>query len=131
VRLDYDGRHVRGQAHAVGRAGPHDVTVDTTLAAGVLDDNELQSMAVALPYAAGAHWTIPVFSGGKGEVINVTFSVAAEETVTVPAGVFACWKVDVQGGEAGITLYVSKDNPAVVKMEIQGAPVAFELTQKT
>jgi zinc protease len=131
VRLDYAAGRVRGQAHVVGRGGPHDVTVDTALAAGVLDDNEITSMALALPFAAGAHWTLPVFSGGKGEVISMTFAVVGEESVTVPAGTFACWKVDVQGGESGITLYIAKENPAIVKLEIQGAPVAFELTQRT
>jgi hypothetical protein len=131
VRLDYAGGRVRGQAHALGRGGPHDVTVDTTVAAGVLDDNEIAVMSLALPFAAGAHWTLPVFAGGKGEVLSMTFAVVGEESVTVPAGTFACWKLDIQGGDSGITLYIAKENPAIVKLEIQGAPVAFELTQRT
>ncbi|MFI5214880.1 MAG: M16 family metallopeptidase, partial [Gemmatimonadales bacterium] len=98
VRLDYAAGRVRGQARVVGRGGPHDVTVDTALAVGVLDDNEIAALALALPFAAGAHWTLPVFSSGKGEVINMTFAVAGEESVTVPAGTFACWKLDIQGG---------------------------------
>ncbi|MFI5279896.1 MAG: insulinase family protein [Gemmatimonadales bacterium] len=131
VRLDYDGGHVRGQAHVLARTGAHDVAVDTTVAPGVLDDNEIAAMTLALPFAAGAHWTLPIFSGGKGEVIAMTFAVVGEESVTVPAGTFACWKLDVQGGDSGITMYVAKENPTIVKLEIQGAPVAFELTQKT
>lgn len=131
VRLDYAAGRVRGQARSLTRSGPRDVTVDTALAAGVLDDNEIATVAPALPLAAGAHWTVPVFSGGKGEVINMTFSVVGEESVTVPAGTFACWKVDVQGGDSGIMLYIAKENPGIVKLEIQGAPVAFELTQRT
>jgi hypothetical protein len=130
VRLDYAGGRVRGQARAVQQSGPHDVTIDTALAAGVVDDNMLSSVILALPYAADARWTIPVFSGGKGTVDNMTFHVVGEESVTTPAGTFACWKVDVTGGPVPVTFYVSKDNPAAVKLELQGVPLVFELTAR-
>jgi len=107
-----------------------DVNSDTTVAAGTLDDNQLGSVIQALPLAAAAHWSLPVFQGGKGSVANMTFTVTGEESVTVPAGTFSCWKVELTGGDNGLIFYVSKDNPTIVKLEIQGAPVAFELTQK-
>jgi zinc protease len=130
VRLDYAGGRVRGQAHVLQRTGPADLTVDTTVAAGTLDDNALESVALTLPYAAGARWTLPVFWGSKNAMQPITFAVVGEESVTVPAGAFACWKVDVQGGDTPLTFYIAKENPVVVKMEFQGAPIAFELTQR-
>jgi zinc protease len=130
VRLDYAGGRVRGSAHVLQRSGPSDVTVDTTVASGTFDDNAIEALLVSLPYAAGGRWALPVFSGGKNQMETLTFSVAGEESVTVPAGTFACWKVDLQGADAPITFYVAKESGAIVKMELQGAPVVFELTQR-
>jgi hypothetical protein len=48
----------------------------------------------------------------------------------VPAGTFACWKVEVSGGEQTVTMYISKEHPGIVKLELQGIPVVFELTQR-
>jgi hypothetical protein len=72
-----------------------------------------------------------MFSGDKNGPVTLTFAVTGEESVTVPAGTFACWKVEVQGGDRPVTFYVAKENPVVVKYEFTGAPVVFELTQKT
>ena len=80
--------------------------------------------------AAGAHWTLGVFSSSKGIAEAATVAVAGEESVTVPAGTIACWKVDLTGLDQAVTFYVARDNPVIVKLEIQGAPVAFELTQR-
>jgi len=130
VRLDYAAGRVHGQSKTLSQAGPHELTIDTTVAAGVLDDNEAEIIMSVLPYAAGASWTLPVFSGGKGTVENTTIRVLGEESVTVPAGTFACWKVEVTGGEQTVTMYISREQPGVVKLELQGQPVAFEMTAR-
>ena len=130
VRLDYQGGRVRGQARVLERTGPRELTIDAEAAAGVLDDNELAAAIVSLPLAAGGRWTLPVFSGGKNAVQTMTASVSGEESVTVPAGTFATWKVDVTGGEVPVTMYIAKENPLIVKLELQGIPLAFELTER-
>lgn len=129
VRLDYDALHVRGQARVPGPQGPHDLTVDTTLAAGTFDDNETELLLGALPIAAGAHFSIPVFAGSEGHVRTLTLAVSGEESVTVPAGTFACWRIEMTGGEQGMTFFVTKDAPyVIVKYAMVGMPVGFELT---
>jgi zinc protease len=131
VRLDYAEGRVRGQAQTPQQGGPRAITVDTAVAAGTLDDNELGAVMVALPFAAGARWSLPVFAGGEAALKTYTVSVAAEESVTVPAGTFACWRVEVTGGPVPVTFFVTKDAPySVVKLELQGTPLAFELTQR-
>jgi hypothetical protein len=131
VRLDYAEGRVRGQAQTPQQGGPRAITIDTTVAAGTLDDNQLGAVLVALPFAAGARWSLPVFAGGEAALKTYTVSVAAEESVTVPAGTFACWRVEVAGGPMPVTFFVTKDPPySVVKLELQGAPLAFELTQR-
>ena len=130
VRLDYQGGRVRGQARVMDRTGPRDITVDTALAAGVVDDNAIAAVIVSLPLAAGGRWTLPVFSGGKNAVLDITATVSGEENITVPAGTFASWKVEVTGGQVPVTMYVAKENPVIVKLELQGIPLAFELTER-
>ncbi len=131
VRLDYEGGRVRGATRTPGPGGAlQRLTIDTTVAPGVIDDNELPTVAVAIPWATGARFTLDVFSGGKGVVQQATASVVGEESVTTPAGTFLCWKIDFQGAEQNVTFYIAKENPVIVKLEIQGQPVAFELISR-
>ena len=131
VRLDYEGMHVRGAARVPGQGGPHDLTIDTTLAAGTLDDNQMEAVLSALPLAANGRFTFTVYAGGEGRVQTITLAVAGEESVTVPAGTFACWRVDLTGGSQPMTFYVAKDAPnMIVKYEMVGMPVGFELTAR-
>ncbi len=131
VRVDYDGMHARGHARAPTRQGLRDVDIDTTLAAGTLDADELELVLGALPLAAGGHWAIQAFAAEDGSVRTINVAVSGEESVTVPAGTFSCWKLDVTGGEAPLTFYVTKDAPyTIVKYELVGAPVVFELTAR-
>jgi zinc protease len=132
VRLDYAGGRVRGSSRSPGAAGFEEHQIDTTVTDATVDENELALLAVAAPYATGARWTVPVFEGGRGALAQVQVAVTGEESVTVPAGTFACWKVDITGGQQPLTLYVTKDAPyTTVKLEITGAPVAFELVSRT
>ncbi len=131
LRLDYEGTHVRGQGRVPGQAGPRDLTVDTTLAAGTFDDNQMEAVLLALPVAANARFNIPVFLSGEGRGQVYTVAVTGEDSVTVPAGTFACWRLEMSGGPQGMTFYLTKGAPyAVVKYEMVGMPVAFELTAR-
>lgn len=128
VRLDYDGGRVRGQARTPGRGGPTERAIDTTVAAGTIDENQL-AMMVALPYAAGARFSIPVFSSSEGNVRTLTASVTGEESITTPAGTFETWKVEMTGMDQAVVMYISRETtPVMVKLEIVGQPVSFELT---
>jgi len=130
IRVDYADGRVRGSAHSVTPGQPpRDVAIDTALAAGTLDQDQLQAVIVALPLAAGGQWTIPMFQGDEGQSRTASIRVAGEDSVTVPAGTFAAWKVEVSGMDQTMNLYVAKgDDPVLVKLEIVGAPLAFELT---
>jgi zinc protease len=131
LRLDYEGTHVRGQGRVPGREGLHDVAVDTSLAAGTLDDNQLELALLALPLEADARFTLPVFEGGENQGRMITFAVTGEDSVTVPAGSFACWRVEMTGGQQGMMFSVTKSAPYLIaKYEIVGTPLVFELTAR-
>ncbi len=130
VALDYDGAHVKGHVHIPQGDSVRDADVDTTLAAGTLDDNQVAPMILALPLSAGGRWTVLAYSGSEGTVRTVTVSVSGDTTVTVPAGSFACWKVEAAGIQAPTIFYVTRTAPYLVaKYELVGAPISFELTK--
>jgi zinc protease len=131
VALDYQGAHVTGHAHVPTPAGVHDAAVDTTLAEGTLEEDEVSALLPALPLASGGRWVLNVFSGGEGVVRTLILKVAGTDSVTVPAGTFDCWKIEMTGGQVPFNYYVAKAAPHVlVKYEMVGQPIAFELTKQ-
>jgi hypothetical protein len=133
VSLDYQGTHLTGHVHVPTREGVRDAAVDTTLAQGtMLDLSSYSTLLTALPLASGARWTVNAYDGSEGVVRTLTASVTGEDSVTVPAGAFACWKVELTGGQIPITYYITKAAPYLIaKYALVGAPVVFELTAKT
>jgi len=131
IALDYDGTHVKGHVHVPQRTGVRDADVDTTLASGTFDDTQVLPLLRALPLAKGGRWTLSAYAGGDGVVRSVAVSVTGDSTVTVPAGTFDCWRLEMTGGEVGMNLYITKAAPyLLVRYEMVGPPVAFELTQE-
>jgi predicted Zn-dependent peptidase len=132
MTLDYQGTHVTGHVHVPSRQGMRDAAVDTTLAEGTLDQNVFSALLTALPLASGAHWMVNGYDGTEGVVRPLTATVVGDDSVTVPAGAFACWKVAVTGGQFPINFYITKTAPYLIaKYELVGPPVVFELTAKT
>ena len=132
VALDYQGTHVTGHVHVPARQGVRDAAVDTTLAEGTLDETGFTSLLTALPLTSGARWTVNAYDGSEGVVRTETATVTGEDSVTVPAGTFACWKLALTGGQFPINFYITKAAPYLIaKYELVGPPVVFELTAKT
>jgi zinc protease len=132
MNLDYQGTHLTGHVHIPTRQGVRDATLDTTLAEGTVDQNMFTSVLTALPLANGAKWTVNAYDGSEGTVRTLTASVTGEDSVTVPAGTFACWKLELTGGQFPINFYITKAAPYfIAKYELVGPPVVFELTAKT
>jgi len=132
MTLDYQRTHVTGHVHVPSQQGVRDAAVDTTLAEGTLDQNVFSALLTALPLASGAHWLVNAYDGTEGVVRPLTATVVGEDSVTVPAGAFACWKLAVTGGQFPINFYITKTAPYLIaKYELVGPPVVFELTAKT
>ena len=71
-----------------------------------------------------------VFDASEGTTMPLTVEVAGVEEVTVPAGTFAAFRVEITGGQQPVTLYVSQDAPRrVLKMQPAGQPITIELAQ--
>ena len=106
------------------------VNVDTTVAPGVLDDNMISALVPGLRWAPNAKFTVSAFDAASGTVKQLTLSGAGTESVTVPAGTFPVYRVDLTGQEQPLTFFVTTAEPfRIVKMAFAGAPVEFVLVK--
>lgn len=104
--------------------------IEATLPPGAVDDNALATLVAALPLRAGASFTVPVFASGKGEVTPQRVVVAAQEEITVPAGTFQAFRLEVTGGAFPMTMWVSATAPyRTLKIAPVGQPVEMVLVK--
>ena len=96
-----------------------------TLLAG-LDE---YALAVA-PLEEGARFPLPYLDLTRGEVTVLDARVTGVETLTVPAGTFATWRVEVAGGGAPAVLFLRLESPHIlVRQELAGASVRYDLVE--
>jgi zinc protease len=127
VSLAYANGRVTGHAKLPAQMGG-EKDVDAPVVAGTrFSGMETWALAVS-DLAAGKVVTLPIFNPRSGSVTPVTLTVSGSESVTVPAGTFDTWKVDIAGGDNATTVWVRKDAPHyVVKQTVAGQPVSIEL----
>ena len=102
------------------------VHLDTILPAGTIDDNAVMPLLFAVPWRDGMTLAIPVVASGKGTLEIKRLKVLGAESVTVPAGTFAVWRVqqDVPGGQ--VQYDITRAAPyRLVRMQQVGTP--FEI----
>jgi hypothetical protein len=96
------------------------------LPAGTVDDNVIQALLPYFKWEPNASFRVSVFGSGKGTVQLVTYTVTGEETLTLPMGEVATYRVAFSGGESPGTFWIEKD-PAhrVMKFGPAGQPIEF------
>jgi len=131
THLTYAGGRVKGRATTPQPDGTlKSADIDTTVAAGTIDDNVVNAILPALPLEPGKTVNVSVFTSGDGTTKVLTVKVGAPEQVVVPAGTFTAYRLDVTGGQAPLAIYVSTLAPRrVVKLEIVGTPLQFVLVK--
>jgi zinc protease len=130
VDIRYANGRVKGSALTPSASGPKTVNVDTTIAPGVLDDNMISALTPGLKWAPNAKFTVSAFDASSGAVKQLTLTVAGTESVTVPAGTFAVYRVELVGLDQPLTYFVTTAEPyRIVKMTFTGAPVEFVLVK--
>lgn len=131
THLVYGGGRVKGRSVTPQQSGPSKTTdIDTALVAGTYDDNALNTIIPALPLAAGQTFNVSVFESGQNRSTVMQIKVSDGGAVTVPAGTFQTFRLEIAGGQVPIIMSVAKDTPRrIVKIEFVGAPFLFELVQ--
>lgn len=126
----YSNGRVKGSATTVGQGGVKNVTFDTTVVAGTVDENAVSALIPALPWSKTAAFTVPVFSPGEGVAKTFTMKVTGTQSVTVPAGTFDTFVVEMSGGQVPVMLNVTTAQPfRVVKTTPVGTPLEIVLVK--
>jgi len=130
--LDLTGGKVTGSLKLRGT----DQKIDINAGGPLFADSTGASQSVgALPLADGYTTTFRNFDVQKQKVKLMQLKVAGTEKVTVPAGSFETWKVDITSAEGGpdkVTVWVAKDSRTPVKSaailpDMGGATMVAEL----
>jgi zinc protease len=125
-----DGR-VKGSTMTPQPGGqPKTLAIDTALVAGTLDDNALTVLLPGFALEAGKTLAVSMFTGGQNTTAVLSLKVNAPESVTVPAGTFDAYRVDITGGPQPLTVWVTTAAPRrIVKLAPGGQPVVLELVK--
>ena len=131
IHLVYANGRVKGGAIVPQATGtPKTFAVDTTVPAGAIDDNVLSLIVPALPLAEGQSFSLNVFSSGQGATKVATIKVAGVENVTVPAGTFSAYRLEISGMQLPVVMHVSTESPRrLLRVAPVGAPLVFQLVK--
>lgn len=131
THLTVENGRITGTAQTPQPGGqPATAEVDTVFADGTIESNQLSAILPALPLADGASFALRVFNASEGTVKPYDIRVEPAEPVTVPAGTFEVFKVNVTGGQIPSAFYVTRDAPRrIVKIEVIGQPFVLELVR--
>lgn len=129
THLTVEGGRITGHAQTPQPGGTmKEADIDTTFTEGMLSSEQLQVLIPSLPLAEGESFTLSVLDSEDATIKPYTIKVEGVEEVTVPAGTFSVFRVSMMGGDVQRVFYVSRETPRkIVKMEIVGQPVVFEL----
>ena len=130
IDATYANGRVKGNATTVTQTGPRSVTFDTAVVAGTIDENAITTIVPGLAWSKTAVFNIPVFSPGDGVAKTFTLRVTGTQSVTVPAGTFDAFVVEMSGGKLPVMLYVTTAQPyRLVKSAPVGPPIEIVLVK--
>lgn len=124
VSLVLEGGHVKGSAPTPPSGEIKDI--DVVAPAGTVLPGQQDIALMVLPMKVGEKPSLSTLALSTGTVESTEFAVAAEETVTVPAGTFAAYRLEVAGQQPA-QIWVRKDLPHVtLKQQLIQMPVVIE-----
>ncbi|HYK10527.1 MAG TPA: pitrilysin family protein [Gemmatimonadales bacterium] len=131
IHLVYAGGRVKGSASQPQASGTaRAITVDTAASPDAHDDNALATLVPALPLAAGKTFAFGVFAAGDPAERVWTAKVIPPDTVTVPAGKFTAYRVELRGGESGLDYFITTTGPRrLVRIDVVGQPLSIQLAK--
>jgi len=114
VVINYSAAGVKGAV----KMGTQEMPIDVPLNAPVFGDgSSLEVLVGALSLAPGYQATLRVFDFQTQKSRSMSIAVAGSESVTVPAGTFTCYKLEIKpidGESGGSTIFVNKADPRVM-----------------
>lgn len=132
INIAYANSRVKGEALVAGQPDSRQFTIDTTVAPSTIDDNAVQPVLSALHWSDTANYSLTLFSAGKNALESATLTVKDTATVTVPAGAFLTFRVELMSGVGpGVNFFLTTEAPhRVVKITVNGTPLEFVLVKE-
>ena len=120
--------YANGKITGTAKLPQGDKAIDAAAPAGTLLSGMDQFALMLNNFATTKELSLPVFNMQTGTVSNFTAKLVGESKVTVPAGSFDVYELDVSGAEGSTKVFVSKTAPnLIVKQEFAAQPVVMEL----
>lgn len=130
IALDFHDGRVRGTADTPSNGPAGALSIDTTVAPTVLDDNAVTPLLTALRWRELLDIRFPVFTSGKATVVTYRLRVMGADTVTVPAGTFESWRAELTTGTSTLMLHVTRAAPfRILRMTSVGTPFDIQLVK--
>ncbi|MGH9582772.1 MAG: prolyl oligopeptidase family serine peptidase, partial [Bryobacteraceae bacterium] len=134
IDLSYDGKRAAGTMTVNGQKKPVEIALDGPVFA---DSAGAMESIAALPLAAGYRTAFRNVDLSRQKTKPMQLAVAGSETVTVPAGTFETYRLDIEpadGGPGKTTIWAAKAERKVVKYrsvlpEMGGAVLTAELVK--
>jgi hypothetical protein len=116
ITPDWQGGRVAGSALAPSDPAG-EVAIDVAQVPGLVDDDVVTPLLPFERWREGLDFSFPVLSSGKGTVSAYALRVLDSERVTVPAGKFDTWRVQLTMDRARMVANVTQSAPyRVVRM---------------
>lgn len=125
INLVFANGRVRGRSMTPTSGPTGSLDIDTTIADGVPNDNVVLPLMAAMRWKEGTSFTAPVLATGRGAISEYTFRVVGAESVTVPAGQFATWRIEQRAQRSVTFVNVTQTAPYRI-VRVSNGPV-FEM----
>jgi zinc protease len=120
--------HANGKITGTSKMPQGEKAIDAPAPSGTLLSGMDQFAIMLNNFGTTKEITLPIFNAQSGTVTNFTAKAVGESKVTVPAGTFDVYELDVSGAEGSTKVFVSKAAPnVIVKQEFAAQPVVMEL----
>lgn len=130
IALTFPGDSVRGTMSLPGGD-----TAAVLVAPGdrriVVNGAMLEALLPLLPLGAGWTGTVAQLTPSPlgASVVPLTLTVTGEDSVTVPAGTFAAWRITAEAAGAEQRLWIAKDGGRLLRQEV--SPPASDVVYRT
>ncbi len=114
IALEFTNAAITGTVSMNGQTRPVNLALDGPVFA---DGAGAHAVVARLPLATGYTTTFRNLEVQTQQVVVKQLSVVGRESITVPAGTFDCWKVELKGADSGTTtLWVAADSRQVARI---------------
>ena len=121
TRVTVAGGKASGTAQRPGPGGIQTSRVDVTVPPGVIAEGAEAALIPTLALSQDLIHNFDTFDAKTGKTTSYKLEVLGKESVTVPAGTFETWKVQLTGGE-GLTGWVTTADPKkIVQLRVESA----------